>query len=92
MSQVTLSGYITVPAEDLEAVLRELPNHIILTHQKSGCLVFTVTRDSKHLHRFDVYEEFTDKAAFDKHQARVKASQWGQITKNVERFYTVTGG
>jgi autoinducer 2-degrading protein len=32
MSKVTLSGYITVPAEDLEAVLRELPNHIILTH------------------------------------------------------------
>jgi quinol monooxygenase YgiN len=92
MSKVTLSGYITVPAEDLEAVLRELPNHITLTHQESGCLVFTVTRDSKHLHRFDVYEEFTDKAAFEKHQARVQASQWGQITKNVERFYTVTGG
>jgi autoinducer 2-degrading protein len=55
-------------------------------------LVFTVTRDAKNLHRFDVYEEFTDKAAFEKHQARVQASQWGQKTKNVERFYTVTGG
>ncbi|MDE8601416.1 antibiotic biosynthesis monooxygenase [Marinomonas sp. RSW2] len=91
MSKVTLNGHIEVPAEDLETVLRELPNHIILTHQESGCLVFTVTRDAKNRHRFDVYEEFADKTAFEKHQARVQASQWGKVTKNVERFYTVTG-
>jgi quinol monooxygenase YgiN len=91
MSKVTLSGHIEVPAEDLEAVLRELPNHIFLTHQESGCLVFTVTRDTKNRHRFDVFEEFTDKTAFEKHQARVQASQWGKVTKSVERLYTVTG-
>ena len=90
MPKVTLSGHIEVPANDLEAVLAELPNHIALTYQEAGCLVFTVTRDAGNPQRFDVYEEFTDQAAFDKHQARVKASHWGVVTQNVKRFYTVT--
>ncbi|WP_137168985.1 putative quinol monooxygenase [Marinomonas sp. FW-1] len=90
MSKVTLSGHIEVPTEDLDAVLAELPNHIALTHQEAGCIAFTVTQDSDNPQRFDVYEEFTDKVAFEKHQTRVKASHWGQVTKNVERFYTVT--
>lgn len=89
MSKITLSGHIEVPKKDLNAVLAELPNHIALTHQEAGCNAFTVVRDSNNPQHFDVYEEFTDKAAFEKHQARVKASHWGEITKNVERFYTV---
>lgn len=92
MSQIILSGHIEVPMEDLDAVLAELPNHITLTQQETGCITFTVTRDSNNPQRFDVYEEFTDQAAFEKHQARVKASHWGNVTRNVERFYTVTGG
>ena len=90
MSKITLSGHIEVPTEDLDAVLTELPNHIALTHQEAGCITFSVTRDSTNPQRFSVYEEFTDKTAFEKHQTRVKASHWGQVTKNVERFYTVT--
>ncbi|WP_421848019.1 putative quinol monooxygenase [Marinomonas sp.] len=90
MAKITLSGHIEVPREDLDAVLTELPNHIALTHQEEGCITFTMTRDSTNPQRFDVYEEFTDKAAFEKHQTRVKASHWGKVTKNVERFYTVT--
>ncbi|ETI60743.1 putative quinol monooxygenase [Marinomonas profundimaris] len=92
MSQVILSGHIEVPMEDLYAVLAELPNHITLTQQEAGCITFTVTRDSNNPQRFDVYEEFIDKTAFEKHQARVKASHWGNVTKKVARFYTVTGG
>ena len=90
MAKITLSGHIEVPTEDLDAVLTELPNHIALTHQEAGCITFTVTRDSTNPQRFSVYEEFTNKAAFEKHQARVKTSRWGEVTKNVERFYTVT--
>ncbi|WP_255827653.1 putative quinol monooxygenase [Marinomonas rhizomae] len=69
--------------------MAELPNHIALTHQEAGCITFTVIRDLNNPQRFDVYEEFTDKTAFEKHQTRVKTSHWGEITKNVERFYTV---
>jgi len=90
MSKIILSGHIEVPAQDLDAVLAELPNHIVLTHQEAGCITFSVTRDSDNPQRFSVYEEFTDKTAFEKHQARVKTSHWGKVTKNVARFYTVT--
>ncbi|MGB0783947.1 MAG: putative quinol monooxygenase [Marinomonas sp.] len=90
MSKITLSGHIEVPSEDLNEVLAELPNHIALTHQEAGCITFSVTRDSSNPQRFDVYEEFTDKVAFEKHQTRVKASHWGEVTKNVERFYTIS--
>ncbi|MBJ7536057.1 putative quinol monooxygenase [Marinomonas transparens] len=91
MSKVTLSGHIEVPSEDIEAVLAELPNHITLTRQEAGCIVFTVAQDTENPHRFDVYEAFTDKSAFEQHQARVTASHWGEVTKNVERFYKITG-
>lgn len=90
MSKITLSGHIEVPSEDLNEVLAELPNHIALTHQEAGCITFSVSRDSSNPQRFDVYEEFTDKVAFEKHQTRVKASHWGKVTKNVERFYTIS--
>lgn len=90
MSKITLSGHIEVPIEDLDAVLTELPNHIALTHQEAGCITFTVTQDSNNPQRFDVYEEFTNKVEFEKHQARVKTSHWGKVTNKVERFYTIT--
>ena len=90
MSKVTLSGHIEVPTEDLDSVLAELPNHIALTQAEAGCMTFKVTQDSGDPQRFEVYEAFTDRAAFENHQARVKASQWGQVTQRVKRFYTVT--
>ena len=40
---------------------------------------------------FNVFEKFKDSDAFDAHQARVKASDWGAITKNVERVYEKRG-
>jgi quinol monooxygenase YgiN len=92
MAKVILSGYIEVPKADLGAVGLELPNHIALTQQETGCITFTVTQDREKPHRFDVYEEFIDKAAFEKHQARVKASDWGKVAQNVKRFYTITNG
>lgn len=90
MSKVTLSGHIEVPTEHLDSVLAELPNHIALTQAEAGCMTFKVTQDSGNPQRFEVYEAFTDRAAFERHQTRVKASYWGEVTKNVERFYNVT--
>jgi quinol monooxygenase YgiN len=39
---------------------------------------------------FDVYEEFADKESFELHQQRLKASHWGKVTVNVERYYEVS--
>lgn len=89
MSKVTLKGFILVPELDLELVKSELEHHKRLTLQETGCITFSVTENPENSYRFDVYEEFTDKVAFEQHQQRVKASHWGKVTVNVERHYEV---
>ncbi|NAW99258.1 MULTISPECIES: putative quinol monooxygenase [unclassified Vibrio] len=90
MSKVILKGFIVVPKAELTAVINELDNHIRLTRLEDGCLIFEVTQNEENPYRFDVYEEFRDQAAFDKHQLRVKSSTWGKVSANVERNYEVT--
>ncbi|RXJ60031.1 putative quinol monooxygenase [Candidatus Marinarcus aquaticus] len=89
MSKVTLKGFILVPESELELVKNELVNHKRLTLEESGCITFSVIQNSEDALRFDVYEEFTDKVAFEQHQKRVKASHWGKVTVNVERHYEI---
>ena len=91
MNKIVLKGHIVVPDSDLAAVEKELPVHIELTRKEDGCLVFEVTQDDKENNKFHVYEEFVSEAAFSNHQQRVRNSKWGSITKNVERFYEITG-
>jgi len=75
----------------MASVLSELPNHIQLTRKETGCLVFNVTQDESDKSRFNIYEEFENKASFERHQNRVRTSVWGKITKNIERNYFVEG-
>ncbi len=91
MANVTLRGHIIVSDADLDVVKVALITHIDLTRQEEGCITFEVTQDSNNANRFDVYEEFTDKESFEKHQERVRNSEWGVTTVNVERFYKITG-
>ena len=89
MGKVILSGYIDIPENELEVVTTALDMHIELTRNEAGCLIFEVTQSSELSTRFTVYEEFTDKAAFESHQARVKTSDWGHVTGNVKRTYSI---
>ena len=89
MIKVILKGHIMVPEPDVAAVKIELNNHIELTRQESGCLVFEVSQDAENSNRFNVYEEFTDRQSFASHQDRVSKSKWGAITVNVERQYEI---
>lgn len=89
MNKVKLSGFIMVPAKELDAVTHALVEHKLLTQKEAGCLLFSVTADPSDPLRFNVYEEFVNQAAFDHHQARVKASSWAKITQNVERHYQI---
>ncbi|MEE9334145.1 MAG: alpha/beta fold hydrolase [Granulosicoccaceae bacterium] len=91
VSKVTLIGHIIVPEAEIASVKVALVAHIELTRQEDGCIVFNVTQDAASANRFDVYEEFTDKESFVKHQERVRNSEWGVITVNVERHYEITG-
>ncbi|RZR34950.1 putative quinol monooxygenase [Vibrio vulnificus] len=89
MSKVTLKGFILVPESELELVKNELVNHKRLTLEETGCITFSVIQNSENALRFDVYEEFSDKVAFEQHQKRVNASHWGKVTVNVERHYEI---
>ena len=91
MAKVILQGHIIVPDADIAAVKMELINHIELTRQESGCLVFKVSQDSENLNRFNVYEEFTDRNSFANHQDRIRQSTWGATTVNVEQYCEITG-
>ncbi len=87
--KVTLKGFIAVPDSDLEAVKTGLVDHRALTLEEPGCMTFEVAQNSADPCRFDVYEEFVDRAAFERHQQRVANSDWGQLTRNVTRHYEV---
>lgn len=90
MGKVTLRGHIRVPAGDLAAVAAELDEHIRLTQAEAGCLIFEVVQDATDPCVFAVYEQFADRAAFDRHQARVKRSTWGRVTAGVARHYEIS--
>lgn len=89
MVKIILTGYVIVPERDRVSVLAELPRHIELTRQESGCLMFNVEQDRSVPGKLTVYEEFESMEAFQYHQDRVRQSEWGKITINVERFYNV---
>lgn len=89
MAKIILEGYIEVAKRDLETVLLELPEHIALTRQEAGCLVFEVKQDETNPYQFAVYEEFDNQQAFDCHQQRVRDSRWGMVTKDVARHYQI---
>jgi len=90
LSKIILQGHIVVPESDIEIVESELANHIELTREEAGCLKFTVEQDPNVTGRFNVYEEFSSREAFDYHQQRVRASYWGKVTKDVERHYKIS--
>ncbi|CAM2962708.1 putative quinol monooxygenase [Moritella viscosa] len=89
MNKVILKGFIIVPTADLSAIKKALISHKELTRNEPGCLMFNVTQSEINLNRFDVYEEFINKAAFEQHQVRVKNSAWGKAAANVERHYEI---
>ena len=91
MSKVILSGHIVVSESDMFAVRQALPEHMQATRNEAGCLVFNVEEDPIKTGKFHVYEEFVDIAAFELHQERAGASDWGKVSRNVERYYKVDG-
>ena len=91
MKKVILSGSIQVPEAELEAIRDALTEHVALTLNEEGCLLFEVKEKENPVGTFTVYEEFNSKEAFEFHQKRVKESKWGAITTNVTRNYQIEG-
>ena len=86
---IELTGYIDVPEGRREAIAAAIPLHIELTRAETGCVRFDVTPDPEVEGRYNVSELFTDRESFDAHQARVKASAWGEISAGMRREYSI---
>ena len=89
MSKVVLCGYVIVPPLELELLTIAMKEHIRLTLAESGCVEFTLTADKDDIYKYSLYEEFIDKAAFDFHQKRTRASKWFKVSKNIERHFSI---
>ena len=87
---VRLSGFLLcASAEDIQLVETHLPEHLRLTRAEPGCISFDVTQTDDPL-IWRVEELFVDRAAFDFHQQRTRASEWFAATSAIPRDYEVT--
>lgn len=91
MGDVHLTGQL-VCKNDNEAriVTVHLPEHIERTLAETGCLSFTVTPSDDPL-IWTVEEHFEDRRVFELHQERVAGSEWGRVTADIERRYSIDG-
>lgn len=89
MSILLLGRLVCAHEGQAALVLSHLPEHIRLTRAEVGCLSFEVRQSADPL-VWDVAEVFSNRAAFEAHQARAAASAWGQATKGIERQYVIT--
>ncbi|WP_395540122.1 putative quinol monooxygenase [Neotabrizicola sp. sgz301269] len=88
---ISLSGrLICATADEADLVRQHLPEHLWLTRAEPGCLSFSVTKTDDPL-VWQVAESFTDKAAFEAHQTRARASAWHAATAGIRRDYRITG-
>lgn len=85
---VYLTGkLICANAEQAEIVREYLPEHIRMTLAEPGCLDFDVSHAGAMT--WDVCEVFADRASFEAHQARARASTWGAMTSGIAREYEI---
>lgn len=80
---------ICATPEDAALVTALLPTHIALSRAEPGCLTFNVDLTSDPLvWRLD--ETFTNRTAFEAHQARTRASDWFRATAHIARDFQVS--
>jgi quinol monooxygenase YgiN len=91
VNNIVLTGQLICQGDgEITVVTEFLPRHIELTRAEPGCISFEV-RQSDNPSVWDVSECFKDARSFERHQARVKASEWGSATASIKRSYSVSG-
>ena len=87
---VRLRGFLRcLSTDDVELVRRHLPEHLRLTREEPGCISFEVSETDDPL-IWRVEELFADRAAFDFHQQRMRASEWFMAPSALPRDYEIT--
>ena len=84
---IALSGHLTcADMSQMMLALDLLPDHVALSRAEPGNLRFDLSQTEDPLiWRLD--ELFADAEAFAAHQARTKASEWGQRSKDIARAF-----
>lgn len=91
MNYIRLTGeLICKTADEAEIVARNLPWHVKLTRDESGCLSFDVVPTADPM-VWTVAEHFENELAFKLHQERAAHSEWGRATVGIERRYSIQG-
>ena len=87
---IRLSGsLICTTHAQARAVMMSLPDHLRLTRAEPGCLSFDVVETDDPM-IWQVDEAFIDRAAFEAHQTRAAASDWGRQTADITRDYVIS--
>lgn len=74
---------------DVEVVRAMLPEHIRLSRAEPGCVSFDVQPSTDPL-IWLLDESFADRAAFQAHQTRTRASDWFRATAHLGRDFQIT--
>ena len=88
MGVIRVTGTLTCAPIEARTVRAALPAHVRLTRAEPGCLSFEVTETAPGV--FTVAECFADRAAFDAHQTRTRASAWWQVTSHMTRDFELS--
>ena len=86
---IRVTGALFCAPDEVETVRTALPDHIRLSRAETGCLSFDVRQSSADPCRWDLYESFADRAAFEAHQARTRASDWWRVTAHMRRDFKI---
>ncbi len=89
---VRVTGRLGCANEAQAARVRALlGEHIRLSRAEPGCLTFDVVPTNDPL-VWELNETFVDRAAYEAHQARTRASTWGIETIGLTRRFEVSEG
>jgi len=80
---IRLTGTLRCAPDEADTVRAALPRHLRLTRAEPGCIAFDVTETVPCV--FSVSERFADRAAFETHQVRTRASDRWQATRHITR-------
>ena len=92
MANYVINGTITCAPDELDMFLSAVAEHIALTRAEPGNLEFDIRQSEPDSCKFLVTERFVDRAAFDAHSNRTRASEWWGKTNHIPRELEYSGG
>ena len=80
---------ITYEAAELGMFLEAVAEHVRLSRTEPGCIEFEIRQSADDPCRFLVAERFENRAAFEAHTTRTRASAWWGKTRHMPRDFVI---